>query len=299
MPASLGFSTTACPGWELRRMVETAQRLGFSGIELALGDGGGEGGSVPLWGAAAAVREMLAGAGLCVCSLATSRRLDAEGGDWKRERAALADALGLARELGAPLVTVRPIERRRGERMDRLLVRMAERLREVAGDACGEASGPAGRGGVMIVVPNGGGLRRARDLWTLLEAADAAHAGVCWDAGTAGDSPGLGVQTMNYRLKLARVWDYVSGGDAGAAEALPRAAALGTGVVAGRLMVQRARGIGFGGCIVYAPPPGATPAEEAEELLEAAGRALKGWSGPPAAPVSGQKKQTVRNPAPT
>ncbi|HVX87130.1 MAG TPA: TIM barrel protein [Phycisphaerae bacterium] len=292
MGLKLGFSTTACPGWELRRMVETAQRLGYSGIELVLGEGGPGGGSVPLWGAAGAVREVLAGAGLCVCSLATSVRLDAEGGDWKRERGALADAAGLARELGAPVVTVRPIERRRGERMDRLVVRMAERLREAAGDACGKPAAAAGREGVKIVVPNGGGFRRARDLWVLLEAADSGHAGVCWDAGVAGDSPGLGVQTMNYRVGLARVWDRGVVGE-GAAEAT-RAASLGTGVVAGRLMVERLLGIGYGGCIAYAPPPGATAPEEAERLLEAAAVALKGWSGGLGAPGAGGKKSVGR-----
>ncbi len=102
----LAFSTTACAGWELQRIVETAGRLGFCGIELA-GFGDALNSSDSLLKSAHAMRDVLAPAGLHVCSLATHIVMhEASEKSWEISSASFRNAVKLARELGAPVVRV-------------------------------------------------------------------------------------------------------------------------------------------------------------------------------------------------
>ncbi len=100
----LAFSTTACVGWELERIVAAARRLGFRGIELA-GLGGGDGAGMDVGGglikSAGSMRQMLGAAGLCVCALATNIVMhEPEGSSWEKAREGLKQAVELAGELG-------------------------------------------------------------------------------------------------------------------------------------------------------------------------------------------------------
>jgi sugar phosphate isomerase/epimerase len=278
MPLTLAFSTSACPGWELRRMADTALRLGFQGIEFAGLDHAAEhrapdlGGADALVNAASATRQLLADSRLCICALSTTIPLHPrDEAAWKRNRTAIADAATLARALGAPILRVLGHHAQRGESLREALVRIATRLRTLAGDTCGTTPTP----NLRLALQNGGSFVRAKDLWTLLEVANAPHAALAWDAGEAAlpsggnESPALAVQTLNARLALIHLWDH---------NGSPAPVPLGTGIVNGRLLLHRLRGIGYNGCLVYAPPPGATPPDLAEPLLEAAAKTLLEWT---------------------
>jgi sugar phosphate isomerase/epimerase len=276
MPLTFAFATSACPGWELQRMVDAALRLRFSGIEFAGLDDQvppSQGGAQALLASADATRELLQQSRLGVCGLATRIALHPrDPAAWRRARSAIAEAARMARALGAPVVRVLGLHAERGESLREAMVRVALRLREVAGDACGSDTVPH----VRILLQNAGSFVFAKDLWTLMEVANAPHPGLAWDAGEAAlpsggnESSALAIQTLNSRLALIHLWDH---------HATPAPVTLGTGIVKGRLLLERLRGIGYHGCVVYAPPPGATPPDQAEPLLEAAAAALHQWAG--------------------
>jgi sugar phosphate isomerase/epimerase len=259
-------------------MADTALRLGFQGIEFAGLDHAAEhhppdlGGADALVNAATATRALLAESRLCVCALSTTIPLHPrDETTWKRNRTAITDAATLARALGAPILRVLGHHAERGESLREALVRVATRLASLAGDTCGTHPTP----NLRLALSNGGSFVRAKDLWTLLEVANAPHAALAWDAGAAAlpsggnESPALAVQTLNARLALIHLWDHN-----GSHSPVP----LGTGAVNGKLLLQRLRGIGYNGCVVYAPPPGTTPPDQAEPLLEAAAQALHAWT---------------------
>lgn len=292
----LAFSTTACPGWELRRIVDTAQRLGFSGLELAGFDDVGDA-TAGLLNSAEALRQLLAPAGLCVCSVATSIALHhSDERHWKQACEGLHHALGLARELGAPVVRVFGYTVGRGEGRSAAITRLGERLRELSVYAADATATPDNHHGVRIALQNGGSFVTARELWTILEAAGHhPNIGVCWDAGEAalqdpatgrdiGDTPSLAVPTLNSRIHLAHLWDHL-----GTRSPLP----LGQGHVRIRSFLDRLRGIGYNGCLVYAPPAENLPEELALQRLEAAAATLQSLLPPAPSDTLAPKPQAA------
>ncbi len=151
-----------------------------------------------------------------------------------------------------------------------VMTRIARRLA-----ACAEFADQASGGGVAIAMQNGGSFVNARELWTILEAAGHRNAvGVCWDAGEAalevngeggGETASLAVTTLNSRIRLAHVWDH---------EGARKAVAMGRGRLKLGSFVDRLRGIGYEGCLVYAPPT-EVGNDDAERMLEAAAGAMK------------------------
>lgn len=263
----LAFSTSACAGWELSRIVEAAQRLGFSGIELAGFDDVGDH-TAGLLHSAEAMQHLLTPVGLQICSLATTVSLHyREAARWQRAREGLHHALGLARECGASVVRVFAMGMAAGESRHAMTTRVAGRLKEI-----GEILGGFPRQ-MSVAVQNAGALARARELWNLLElVGPSKHVGACWDAaegnGAPGasawsESPALAVPTLNSRIRLAHVWDHDGAG-------MP--VEMGSGRVPVRSFIERLRGIGYTGWVVYAPP--ATLGERSAEWLQRAAEML-------------------------
>ena len=217
------------------------------------------------------MRDVLAPSGLHVCSLATNIVMH-EGSDkaWATSYEAFRHAVELARELGAAVVRVFGYSVGRGEGRSAVMMRIARRLA-----ACAEhvsETTKLGAGPVTIAVQNGGSFVNARELWTILEAAGHRHSlGVCWDIGEAaldghgGETASLAVTTLNSRIHLAHVWDHQGSG---------MAVSLGTGRVQVKTFIDRLRGIGYAGCLVYAPPSSGADPEETMRMLEAAAATL-------------------------
>ena len=106
---------------------------------------------------------------------------------------------------------------------------------------------------LRVLLENGGGFGRSRDLWMVCEVAEAlhggAHTGLAWDVArgvTQGESPVLAVPTLNRRLGYGRL---------GSIDLRQLALLLQEGGVAGggaeqiRLFFHRLRGIGYAGSV--------------------------------------------------
>jgi sugar phosphate isomerase/epimerase len=139
----------------------------------------------------------------------------------------------------------------------------------------------AGEAGVTIVVENGGAIRKARDLWTLLESIDHPNLAAGWNllnATLAGESPHVSVPTLNCRIQYASVYDAKLGADGGAT-----VCGLGDGDVPVHDFMNKMRGIGYTGWISF-DGPAAFAADAIARLRE--------WSKP--ADVKAKKHAPAR-----
>jgi sugar phosphate isomerase/epimerase len=123
--------------------------------------------------------------------------------------------------------------------------------------------------GVTIVVANANSFRTARPLWTLLETINHPNVAASWDLLSgflAGQSPHVAVPTLNTRIQYARMTD------AAVVDGKLQPRNLGEGEVPTRDFLDRLRGVGYTGCVTYAPPnPGDLPSAIAK---------LKEWTTP-------------------
>jgi len=273
----------------LRGALETATRLGFSGIELVW-DGAQAGSRTDLLGA---VQEIQGAAEddtntISICSIGTHAALHhANESAWRRAQDDVRFALGMARDVGAATVRVFGYSVARGEGRSSVISRIGRRLRELA-HMGREITG----GKTSVVLQNGGSFVNARELWTIIEAAGQTDgAGICWDAGEAaleesgGDTSGLAVTTLNSRIRLARLWDH-----AGTRKPIE----LGTGVVQSRHFLERLRGIGYGGWLLYAPPATASDPSQSTQFLETAAARMKEWLGIKPTPAATEEKAIAK-----
>jgi fatty-acyl-CoA synthase len=166
----LAFSTLACPGWSLERVVEAAGQYGYQGVELRLI---GADTIAPDIGAVERrwVRSLLHGAGLPIVAVDTSIRL--AGADPDRAAAELRAFLELAAEWESPLVRVFGGELPAGQPPEAALDAMARPL---------AAAGPdAERLGVGIGIETHDAFSSARAVAALLSRVDSPAVGALWD----------------------------------------------------------------------------------------------------------------------
>jgi sugar phosphate isomerase/epimerase len=166
----LAFSTLACPGWSLERVVEAAGQYGYDGVELRLIDGET---IAPDIDAAERrrVRSLLHGAGLPVVAVDSSIRL--AGADPDRAVADLRAFLDLAAEWESPLVRVFGGELPAGQAPDAALDAMARPLAAVAPDA--------ERRGIAIGIETHDAFSSARPVAALLSRVESPAVGALWD----------------------------------------------------------------------------------------------------------------------
>lgn len=166
----LAFSTLACPGWSLERVVEAAGQYGYDGVELRLLDGET---IAPDIDAAERrrVRSMLRGAGLPVVAVDTSIRL--AGTDPGEAVAELRAFLDLAAEWESPVVRVFGGHLPAGQARDAGLDAMARPLAAVAPDC--------ERRGIAIGVETHDAFSSARAVASLLSRVDSPAVGALWD----------------------------------------------------------------------------------------------------------------------
>jgi sugar phosphate isomerase/epimerase len=166
----LAFSTLACPGWSLERVVEAARQYGYGGVELRLIDGEtiapGLGD-----GERRRVRSLLHGAGVPIVAVDTSIRLAASDPD--QATSELRWFLDLAAEWESPLVRVFGGEPPAGVPRDTVLDAMARPLLAVAPEA--------ERRGIAIGVETHDAFSSARELAPLLSRVESPAVGALWD----------------------------------------------------------------------------------------------------------------------
>ena len=203
MPIKVGFSSTACPEWDLKTMVQRAKDLGYDGFELRALAGESH---LPAAGELAddpgAVRSMMAAAGVeLVClgssaSFETSSAREAEGHSRR-----LIETIELAGRLGCPYVRIQMGRAFGGEHRGTLSRVVAH---------VGELAPIAARHGTTILVENAGHFTNSEDLWFAVDAV--AHPGVrgCWNtlnARVRGERPTTSVPRLGRTLKLVHIAD--------------------------------------------------------------------------------------------
>jgi sugar phosphate isomerase/epimerase len=184
--------------------------------------------------------------------------------DRQRDRArageVLRGAIESAARVGAGCVTLFAPSVSAGQSAGGTAAEMGEWLAPVA-DFAGEH-------GVRLAVENSSHFRRARDLWTLLEAVGHPAVAAGWDlvrATGAGEQPAVSVPTLNLRIGYVRVADFAGG----------VACRLGEGEVPVEAFVRRLKGVGYAGYLTVNFPAGVS-----EEVLADAVVKLKGWVAP-------------------
>jgi sugar phosphate isomerase/epimerase len=267
------FSTVACPEWTLPQVFAAAARMGWLGVELrTFGDGSRGFASEPALTAPEKIRLLADETGVRVAALGTSHRFDQPItppviglviGDPDRCVREAKTAIDLAVTIECPLVRVFAFEPPSSEARESALVRITDRLSKVV-DA-------AHRTGVRIVLENGGGFTRARDLVPLLERVNSPLLGAAYNLAVglaAGDTPDEAARLLGPRLLMARIKDLRDG----------RPCKLGTGQLPCREFLASLVRSGFEGPLCYdwdrAWLTGLAPAEEA---LSAASVTLFGW----------------------
>jgi glucosamine-6-phosphate deaminase len=201
----LSFSTLACPSWPLGRVLETAGRLGYDGVELRfLEDDDALWARPELTGSGLAeTRARLGDAGLEVPCVDT--RSFFHWPDPARRARALEEAervVALAHDLGAPGVRVFGDAVQPGADLESTRRWIAESLLALA-----EKARPAG---VEVWIESHGDFAPARAMLSVLDLVKADGVGVLWDAPNAfeaGDEPGEGARLLGHRIRHVHLKD--------------------------------------------------------------------------------------------
>jgi len=199
LESRLAFSTLACPGWSLERVVEAAGQYGYHGVELRLIDG-----ETIEPGIDAAerrrVRSLLDVAGLPIAAVDTSIRL--AGADHDQAVADLRAFLDLAAEWESPLVRVFGGHATAEQSHDAALDQMARLLASAAPDA--------ERRGIAIGVETHDAFSSARTVASLLSRVDSPAVGALWDVlhtSRMGETPDEVTDLLGERLLHVHVKD--------------------------------------------------------------------------------------------
>ncbi len=198
----LAFTTLACPGWSLDRVVAATHEYGYDGVELRLLDG-----EIINADLAASerkrIRETFAAASVPICCLDTSVRVAADG-DLAATIAELRAFVALAHELGAPFVRVFGGESPAEWTPEAAFDRAAAVLNGAAADA--EAAG------VAVVLETHDAFASAKSVAEVMRRAPSAGVGALWDTHhpyRMGEQPDqvldlLGERILHVHVKDAR-----------------------------------------------------------------------------------------------
>ena len=200
----LAFSTLGCPNWELDRIAETAQRLGYDGVELRA-----VGGSLDLLKRPEFTREkirvaraMFEDRNVEICCVDTSCTFHSPD---QSERSAQIDVAlkhgELASELGAPLIRVFPDKIQPGATRNETRDYIAESLHQVAERLPGE---------VNVALETHGDFAQTESTAEIVTLVDHPKVKLIWDVANsvaAGDSIDTAGQTVRQFLSHIHLRD--------------------------------------------------------------------------------------------
>lgn len=200
----LGFSSIACPDWDLETIITQAAALGYDGVELR-----GLRGEMHLPASPAlaqdpaAVARRFADAGVELACLATGNYFhDQDRRRVAEQKAQVREFIELAAQLGCPLVRVFGDEAPRYEQKQATAVRIIEALRDLAPFAADH--------GVTLVLENHGDFVTSRDVWFIIDAVNHPAVQCCWHpchARAAGDRMTLSVPRLGRMIGLVHLVD--------------------------------------------------------------------------------------------
>lgn len=243
----IGFSSLACPGWDLDTIVKQAAALGYQGVELRglLGDL-----NLPLVPDLARhpdrVRALLAEQKVELVCLGSSASLTAKKrADRAQSTRLMTEFAELAGRLGCPMVRVFAGEIGRWDTRPAALAR--------AGDALMRLVPVAVRNQVTLVVENGGDFAGSADLWYLVDAVGHPNVRCCWsqfNAATLRERVTTSIPRLGNKIALV----HLSDGDFDESGALLGHKPLGAGGVEVARQIELLRGLAFGRYLMFESP---------------------------------------------
>ncbi len=205
----LGFSTVACPNWDLATIIKNAKEMGYHGVELRGLQGRMH---LPLCPELAAepeaARELFRSAEVELVCLSTSAAFHFR--DVRRveeNKAEVREYVELAGRLGCPTVRVFGAEVPRArfigyESRAVVLARIAAALRDLAPFAA--------RHRVTLVLENSGDFCDSQAVWYLVDASASPAMRACWSpfaAMTRREPPSISIPRLGVKIALVRACD--------------------------------------------------------------------------------------------
>ena len=242
----VGFSTLACPEWDLEKIVTQGSALGYDGVEIRGLRGELDLPLVPeIAGQPERTRALFAEHKLELLCLGCSATLDAKGrADLAKQRASLIEHIELAGALGCPFVRILAGEVQRWDHERAVTSRVASALVEMVP--------VASRHGVTILIENGGDLRGSEALWFIVDAVSHPSVRACWSqfhGAAIGERPTISIPRLGQKMEMVHLCDGVFENGM-----LADYAALGEGTTEIDRQIQFLRGIAFNGYLVFEWP---------------------------------------------
>ncbi len=171
----IGFSTLACPGWDLERVVSFAAEHGFDGVELRGLRGELDLPLVPtLSRDPVGVKRLFRDRKIECVSLGTSVTLTARGAkELANQQAALVEVMELASALGCPNVRLFLGDIEATDTPSVALTRISSALAALVPVAI--------RLDVRLLIENGGGFPSSRDIWFVVDSVSHPMVQACWN----------------------------------------------------------------------------------------------------------------------
>ncbi len=267
----IGFSSVACPGWGLSKVVEQALAMGYQGVEIRGLEGELHLPLAPsLAGNPEGVRQQFAEKKVELVCLGTSASLTSrDKGEVARQKGIIVEFVELASRLGCPFVRLYAGEVQKRDTSDKAFHRFVEGIRPLADMAAGR--------GVCLLVENGGDYRDSWAMWQLCDTVDHPGVKICWNQVSAMgvlEPATVSIPRLGTKMAIVHI------GDARFDErgVLLEHAPLGEGDVGVGRQIEILKGIRFGGYLMFewpklwvdslAGPEAALP--KAAEFLKAA-----------------------------
>ncbi len=196
----IGFSTLACPDWDLEMVVSRGAETGFQSLEI---HGLERQMDLPLCAALTTdpghVSRTCRDAGLPLACLTMHERFVWWGPAVSDGTVARAkEYIDLAVALDCPFVKLRPASFSGDQDRGQVLTSASAVL--------GELASAASDAGVTLLLDNTGVVAASRDMWLLLDALGHPGVQVCWSplrAWAAGDTPSLAIPRLGRRIAMA------------------------------------------------------------------------------------------------
>ena len=240
----LGFSTLACPAWDLETIAAQATEYDYAGVELCRLEGEPDLTRAPaLTLDPPKVRRRFADAGLELVCLGTEASFTSPSA---MERAGHEEQvrrhIELAARLDCPCVRVFSGTVPPGANRHPVQARVAEHLRSLAPFAAEHR--------VTILVENSGDFARSKDLWFFADAVEHPAVQCCWNVVhgmTTGEKSTISIPRMGGQLGLVHLSDATFDEQ----HRLTGYVAPGSGQVEFERLVQLLRGIAYTGYLMF------------------------------------------------
>ena len=270
----IGFSSVACPKWDLGTIIARAKEMGYDGVELRGLEGQSHLPAVPALAADPdKTRARFADAGVELVCLASDAAFDASDSyAVADQKAKVREYIELAGALGVPFVRVLSGYTARSrwfgfEPREKTMARIGAALCDLAPVAAQER--------VTVVIENQGDFSATADQWWFLDVVSHPAVGGCYspfNSMTVRERPTTSVPRMGRRTRLVQITD----GRFDASGRLIDYVPPGQGDVEIRRCVQLLRGMGYDGYLmVMWPKLHAPDLAEPDQVLPGAAKFLR------------------------